>query len=450
MGKFSSSYVCQQCGYESVGFLGKCPNCGEWNSLVETVVSTGKSEKRRGNRETQNVKIIKLSDIKASKTARISTKIPELDRVLGGGLVSGQVVLIAGEPGIGKSTILLEVADKLSTVHGSPSTILYVCGEESASQIKVRAERLGIGSTLRDKKTGISLLEDINVDNVVETILSLDNLSGVIIDSIQTMYTSDLSGLSGSVGQVRECAGRLLRVCKEKEIPLFLVGHVTKEGTVAGPAALAHIVDTVLWFEGDKTLSLRLLRAVKNRFGPTDEVGIFEMQDKGLISVTDSEKLFLEKSKKQVPGSVVTSILQGTRPMLVEIQALVVPTKMAFAKRVAQGVDSRRLELLLAVLIRRCGLPLYDYDVFVNCAGGMKITEPGADLAITLAIASAYYDKPISGKVMALGEVGLLGEIREVMAQEKRMKEARRLGFTQIISSKEDLFVGNVIKKLLK
>jgi len=439
-----SKFVCQQCGYESVGFLGKCPNCGEWNSLVETVVSTGKSEKRRGNRETQNVKTIKLSDIKASKTARILTKIPELDRVLGGGLVNGQVVLIAGEAGIGKSTLLLEVSSCLAAGKPSGQAVLYVCGEESASQVKVRAERLGI------KKTGISLLEDTNVDNVIELVSSEADLSGVIVDSIQTMYTGDLSGMAGSVGQVRECAARLLRVCKEKEIPLFLVGHVTKEGTVAGPAVLAHIVDTVLWFEGDKTLTLRLLRAVKNRFGPTDEVGIFEMQDKGLISVTDSEKLFMEKSKKEVPGSVVTSILQGTRPMLVEIQALVVPTKMAFAKRVAQGIDPRRLELLLAVLIRRCGLPLYDFDVFVNCAGGMKVTEPGADLAIILAIASAYYDKEIAGKVIVLGEVGLLGEIREVIAQEKRIKEARRLGFTQVFSSKEDRFVGNVIKKLLK
>ena len=388
-----SKFVCQQCGYESVGFLGKCPNCGEWNSLVEVVEESTKHKARGRNKSsgTPNIKPISLSSIPSKKTSRILTKIPELDRVLGGGLVSGQVVLIAGEPGIGKSTILLEVSEKLG------KNVLYVCGEESASQIKVRAERLGI------KKTGISLLEDTNADNVVETILSLDNLSAVIVDSIQTMYTGDLSGMVGSVGQVRECAGRLLRVCKEKEIPSFLVGHVTKEGTVAGPAVLAHIVDTVLWFEGDKTLTLRLLRAVKNRFGPTDEVGIFEMQDKGLISVTDTEKLFLEKSKKQVPGSVVTSILQGTRPMLVEIQALVVPTKMAFPKRVAQGIDSRRLELLLAVLIRRCVLPLYDYDVFVNCAWVMKITEPGADLAIILAIVSAYYDKPVSGKVMALG-----------------------------------------------
>ena len=434
-----SKFVCQQCGYESVGFLGKCPNCGEWNSLVEVIEENTKHKARGRNKSTStpSVKPISLSSIPSKKTSRILTKIPELDRVLGGGLVNGQVVLIAGEPGIGKSTILLEVSEKLGNV-------LYVCGEESASQVKVRAERLSI------KKTGISLLEDTNVDNVVEVVSSEANLSGVIVDSIQTMYTPDLSGMAGSVGQVRECAARLLRVCKEKEIPLFLVGHVTKEGTVAGPAVLAHIVDTVLWFEGDKTLTLRLLRAVKNRFGPTDEVGIFEMQDKGLISVTDTEKLFLEKSKKQVPGSVVTSILQGTRPILVEIQALVVPTKMAFAKRVAQGIDSRRLELLLAVLIRRCGLPLYDFDVFVNCAGGMKITEPGADLAIILAIASAYFDKPISNKTMALGEVGLLGEIREVMAQEKRMKEARRLGFTQVISSKEDRFVGEVIKKLLK
>ncbi|MCX6705570.1 MAG: DNA repair protein RadA [Candidatus Woesebacteria bacterium] len=449
-----SKFVCQQCGYESVGFLGKCPNCGEWNSLVEMVEETNR-RKTKSNRKSNNISSIKpisLSSISSRKTSRLSTKIPELDRVLGGGLVSGQVVLIAGEPGIGKSTLLLEVSEKLG------KNVLYVCGEESASQIKVRAERLGI------KKTGISLLEDTNADNVIDVISELNDLSAVIIDSIQTMYTGDLSGMAGSVGQVRECTARLLRVCKEKEIPLFLVGHVTKEGTVAGPAVLAHIVDTVLWFEGDKTLTLRLLRAVKNRFGPTDEVGIFDMQDKGLVSVNDTEHMFVKTglpANRRVPGSIVTSILQGTRPLLVEIQALVVPTKMAFPKRVAQGIDSRRLELLLAVLIRRCGLPLYDYDVFVNCAGGMKITEPGADLAIILAIASAYYDLPANathnalqaGKpsnIIAIGEVGLLGEIREVMAQEKRMKEARRLGFTQIISSKEYHFVGEVIKKLLK
>jgi DNA repair protein RadA/Sms len=242
----------------------------------------------------------------------------------------------------------------------------------------------------------------------------------------------------------------LLRAAKNKNIPLFLVGHVTKEGTVAGPAVLAHIVYTVLWFEGDKTLTTRVLRAVKNRFGPTDEVGVFNMEDKGLIPVTDIEKAFLERGKKDVAGSVATSVMQGTRPILVEIQALVVPTKLMIPRRVAQGIDSRRLELLLAVLTRRCGLPLYEFDVFVNIAGGLKVTEPATDLAICLSIAGAYFDKPVSAKVIAVGEVGLLGEIREVVAQEKRLKEARRMGFTLPVSSKEAKFVGQAIKMLFK
>ena len=427
-----SQYVCQQCGYSQVGWAGKCPNCSTWGSLVETLFE--KSKEKRGEGAKRTVKPVSLTSIPARKSSRISTKISELDRVLGGGLVPGQVVLIAGEPGIGKSTLLLQLADKIGNS-------LYVSGEESGSQIKVRAQRLGT------KSKGLKFLEETDVDSVID---SIDSPSLVVVDSIQTMSTEDLSGLAGSVGQVRESAFRLLKKAKEKNIPLFMAGHVTKEGTVAGPAVLAHIVDTVLWFEGDKTLTLRLLRAVKNRFGPTDEVGIFDMQDKGLISVTDGEKLFLEKGNKQVPGSVVASILQGTRPMLVEIQALVVPTKMAFPKRVAQGLDSRRLEMILAVLIRRCGLPLYDNDVFVNVAGGMKVVEPGADLAIALAIASAYFDKPISAKTLAVGEVGLLGEIREVMAQEKRIREGKRLGFTQVVSSKEYRFVGEVVKEFLK
>lgn len=398
---------------------------------METVTQEAKTSKSKESRKVESIKTVKLNDIKTSQTARISTKISELDRVLGGGLVSGQAVLIAGEPGIGKSTLLLEVADKLG------KEVLYVCGEESASQVKVRAQRLGI------KKSGISLLEDTDVDNVIEQI---ESPSAVIVDSIQTMTTSDLNGMAGSVGQVRECTFRLINACKAKGIPLFVVGHVTKEGTVAGPAVLAHIVDTVLWFEGDKTLTTRILRAVKNRFGPTDEVGIFEMVDKGLLPVANAEKLFLEKSKKQVAGSVVTSIMQGTRPLLVEIQALIVPTKLAIPRRVAQGIDQRRLELLLAVLIRRCGLPLYDCDVFVNAAGGIKVSEPAADLAICLAIASAYFDKPVSGKTIAIGEVGLLGEIREVVAQDKRLKEARRLGFTQTVSSRVFSFVKQALK----
>jgi len=438
-----SKYVCQQCGYESTGWLGKCPECGTWNSLVETVVSTGKGQEVKGKRTTggPSAKPINLSDIKQAVTKRISTKISELDRVLGGGLVSGQVVLVAGEPGIGKSTLLTQISAILGNV-------LYVCGEESANQVKVRADRLGI------RKSNISLLESTDVDSVCDAIeqLTINNqhLTAVVVDSIQTMTTEDLSGMAGSVGQVRECAFRLLKAAKSKNIPLFLVGHVTKEGTVAGPAVLAHIVDTVLWFEGDKTLTTRVLRAVKNRFGPTDEVGVFEMQDKGLMPVADIEKAFLEQSRKAIPGSIATSVMQGTRPILVEIQALVVPTKLVIPRRVAQGIDSRRLELLLAVLTRRCGLPLYEYDVFVNVAGGFKVTEPASDLAICVAIASAYFDKPISGKVIAIGEVGLLGEIREVVAQDKRIKEARRMGFTVPVSSKDYKFVSEAIKRLLR
>lgn len=444
MASFHSSYVCQQCGYTSLGWLGKCPECGTWNSLVETVTKESKNSKQTSNFKSQ---IQKLSEVKAAVTKRISTKISELDRVLGGGLVPGQVILVAGEPGVGKSTLLLEVANNLAGKMPSRQAVLYVCGEESAGQIGIRGQRIGVRSK------NIELLENTDVDGVIESLSAITYpLSAIIVDSIQTLTTGDLSGMAGSIGQVRECASRLTRLAKAKNIPLFLVGHVTKEGAVAGPAVLFHIVDTVLWFEGDKTLTLRLLRAVKNRFGPTDEVGIFEMKEKGLISATDTEKLFMVKNPPAggVPGSVITSVLQGTRPFLVEIQSLVVPTKMAFPRRVAQGIDSRRLELILAVLIRRCGLPLYEQDVFVNVAGGMKVTEPGADLAIALAIASAYFDKPISEKMVAVGEVGLLGEIREVVAQEKRIKEAKRMGFGVPVTSKEFKYINPILSTFFR
>jgi len=433
MARSHSQYICQQCGYSQVGWAGKCPSCGTWGSLVETLISTGKREKDKAKSQ-KKIEPISLTSVSPKRTSRISTKISELDRVLGGGLVPGQVVLIAGEPGIGKSTLLLQLADKIGST-------LYISGEESAGQVKVRADRLGV------KSKSLKFLEETDVDAITD---SIDGHSLVVVDSIQTMTTEDLSGLAGSVGQVRECAFRLLKRAKESNIPLFMVGHVTKEGTVAGPAVLAHIVDTILWFEGDKSLTLRLLRAVKNRFGPTDEVGIFEMEDKGLLPLTNAEKIFLTKARAEVPGSVVSSILQGTRPLLVEIQSLVVPTKMAFPKRVAQGVDARRLEMLLAVLIRRCGLPLYEYDVFVNVAGGIKVVEPAADLAIILSIASSFFDKPIAKNVMALGEVGLLGEVREVVAEEKRVKEAKRLGFTRPVTQKEIKYVKEVVKKLLR
>jgi len=440
MARTHSQYVCQQCGYSQVGWAGKCPNCGNWGSLVETVIENSKTQKLQDSRG-QAAKPISLASIPSKSTARISTKISELDRVLGGGLVPGQVVLIAGEPGIGKSTLLLQLTDKIGNT-------LYISGEESANQVAVRAKRLGI----KDKTS--KFLEETDVDRIVDTIeqltLNSKQLSAVVVDSIQTMMTQDLNGLAGSVGQVRESAARLLRIAKEKNIPLFLVGHVTKEGTVAGPAVLAHIVDSVLWFEGDKTLTLRILRAVKNRFGPTDEVGIFEMEDKGLISQTSAEKIFLNSGRKEVAGCVVSSILSGSRPLLVEIQSLIVASKLPFPKRVSQGIDPRRLELLLAVLIRRCGLPLYEYDVFVNIAGGIKVEEPGVDLAVCLSIASAYFDKAVKKNIFAIGEVGLLGEIREVVAQEKRVREARRLGFTISITNKEMKYLNEAIKKYLK
>jgi DNA repair protein RadA/Sms len=404
------------------------------------------SNKRGGTSKSGPKKsAIPLSSITERKLSRISTKSTELDRVLGGGIVPGQVILIAGEPGIGKSTLLLQLANKLTPDQTSKTSILYASGEESAYQIATRAQRLGI------KNKNIEVLEETDIDLVINSLSSGGKaLTGVIVDSIQTMTTEDLNGLAGSLGQVRECTFRLVRIAKSKNIPAFVVGHVTKEGTVAGPAVLAHIVDTVLWFEGDKTLQLRLIRAVKNRFGPTDEVGIFEMTDKGLTSLTNADRIFLTAGAKDVSGSVVSSTLQGTRPMLVEIQSLVTPVKSAFPKRIAQGIDPRRLELLIAILIKRCGIPLYDSDVFVNVTGGIRLEENACDLAVALSIASSFYDKPLSKGTVAVGELGLLGEIREVVAQEKRIKEAKRLGFTSPIASDKYKYLNQVFKEVFK
>lgn len=402
--------------------------------MVETVVSPINNSQLSINNKFSNFQIKKLSDIKTGETGRTSTKIPELDRVLGGGIVKGQVILIAGEPGIGKSTLLLQLADNLKD-------ILYVCGEESASQVAVRANRLGV------KNKSINLLENTDVD---EVIASNSSPSAVIVDSIQTMTTTDLSGMAGAVGQVKECASRLVRFAKSTGIPVFIVGHVTKEGTVAGPQVLAHIVDTVLWFEGDNTTNLRILRSIKNRFGPTDEVGIFEMKDLGLISVTDNQKIFIPDDKTNISGSAIASVMQGSRPILVEIQALVVSTKLAFPRRLAQGIDQKRLEVIIAVLIRRCGLALHGYDVFVNVSGGIKVTEPGSDLAVALAIASSYFDKALPSKSVAVGEIGLLGEVRDVTMQEKRIKEAVRLGYKNVISNKDNKYLSQIVKILKK
>lgn len=438
-----TSFVCQQCGYSQVGWSGKCPNCGEWNSLVETVQASAKVSRNR-NSSGNASKPIKLTEISAKSTERISTKISELDRVLGGGLVMGQVVLIAGEPGIGKSTLLLQLANQIASLN-KKSGVLYASGEESASQIKVRADRLKI------KTPNLSIIEETNIDNIIETGRGMsDELSLMIVDSIQTMQTGDLSGMSGSVGQVRECTFRLVNFAKSTGTILFIVGHVTKEGSVAGPSVLAHLVDTVLWFEGEQSLSLRVLRANKNRFGSIDEVGIFSMQEVGLVSEDDPQRLFLTDSKIHASGSVVSSILQGSRPILVEVQSLVVPTKLAFPKRNAQGIDPRRFEMLIAVLIRRVGIPLHDYDVLVNVAGGIKAYDPGVDLAVCLSVASSFYDKILPKKMLAVGEVGLLGEVRSVNLEEKRTKEARRLGFKDIASQKSFKFLSQAVKTYLR
>ena len=436
----SSIFVCQQCGNEFSKWQGKCSFCGEWNSLVETVLSPRSKKEKRGlvSNRGEKPKLQKLTDINASKMERITTGISELDRALGGGMVTGQVILIAGEPGIGKSTILLQLADNLKDT-------VYVSGEESANQVAIRAKRLGINNK------NIQFLESTDVDEIINELSTIKSkLSAVIVDSIQTMVTNDLTGLAGSVGQVRECAFRLLKYAKQSNAPLIMVGHVTKEGTVAGPAVLAHIVDTVLWFEGDKMSNLRLLRSVKNRFGATDEVGIFSMEDKGLISLDNPEKLFLETDKSQVAGSVVSILMEGTRSILIEIQSLVVPTKMPIPRRVAQGIDSKRLEMLLAVLFRRANVPLYDMDVFVNIAGGIKANDPSVDLAICLSVASSFFDKPLPKKFLAVGELGLSGEVRNVPFQGKRIKDAKRLGFSNIASSDNAKYLTQVIKLYLK
>lgn len=437
MVKSLSKFVCQQCGHEETKWFGRCPDCGEWNSAVETVTSAGGKKPTNGSKS--GARPIPLNSITTKQTARASTKISELDRVLGGGLVSGQVVLIAGEPGIGKSTLLIQAADKLA----EKAKVIYVSGEESANQIKIRADRLNI------KSRNIDLVESTDIDAIIDTVPK--DVSLLVVDSIQTMQTGDLSGMAGSVGQVRECAYRLVRFAKETGVAVFIVGHVTKQGSVAGPSVLMHIVDTVLWFEGDKSQTYRFLRSVKNRFGSTDEVGVFSMEERGLDPVGNPEKIFLAEGKDSVPGTVIASVLQGSRPLLIEVQSLVVPTKLAIPRRVAQGIDPRRFELLLAVLTRRAGLPLFEYDAFVNIAGGISIKgDPSADLAICLSVASAFFDKPLPKQCVAVGEVGLLGDIRKVVAEEKRTKEAKRLGYKDIISSGTSKYLNQAIKTYLK
>ena len=429
--KVRSQFVCQQCGYSQSQWAGKCPECGEWNTMVETTIENRKQE--TGHRSVGQ--IFKLQDIKIDENKRQKTGESELDGVLGGGLVSGMVVLVAGEPGIGKSTLLLQVAMK------SKESVLYICGEESASQVALRAKRLGKTST------NVSLLETNDVDEAINKIRE-NKPELVIVDSIQSMTTSDLTGGAGSVGQVRECAQRLASSIKDLGSSIFIVGQVTKDGNIAGPRVLEHLVDTVLWFEGDRTSNLRLVRAIKNRFGATDEVGVFEMLENGLVGVSDPSTLLLAERVTKVPGSVVSVILEGKRPLLVEIQALTTSTSLSIPRRVSTGVDSNRLQMLVAVLIRRAGLHLGDQDIFVNVTGGIKLADRGIDLAICLAIASSFLNKPMPADVACVGEVGLLGEVRKITSLEKRIKEAKKLGY-RVASAESGKSVSSAIEKLL-
>ncbi len=443
--KSKISFVCQECGYDSPKYLGKCPECGEWNTLAEITTSSSiasKSKKLtrpRLNGEAE-IKVKKLSEIAFSEKDRILTGYSEVDNVLGGGIVKGSVTLLAGDPGIGKSTLLLQIGLNLS----KKNKVLYISGEESEEQIKMRSKRID-----KDEKNDNFLLVSLNDTNQAFEMIEKTRPSIAIIDSIQTMESEDLTGLSGSVGQVRYAASSFIKLAKTLGIPIVLIGHVTKEGMVAGPMVLSHMVDTLLFFEGEKLTQTRILRGLKNRFGPIDEVGIFAMNEAGLSEIKDPEQLFLGQKNLNAPGSVLTVTMEGTRAFIVEIQALTVFSKLPMPRRVANGIDRGRLELLLAVLQKQCRLPLDSMDVFVNVTGGLRLSDTSSDLAICLAIFSSFKNIPLS-KIVAISEVGLLGELRGTPFFEKRVKQAEKLGFKKIFSSKEYKTLPYLINQLGK
>jgi len=421
MAKQFTRFVCQSCGAETARWAGRCANCGEWNSLIEEIVSRAPKRGGRANHAVVGA-VVRISDVEAVAERRIPTSIPELDRVLGGGIVPGSVVLVGGDPGIGKSTLMLQMASAMKD-----RVTLYVTGEESPSQVRLRAERL-------ESPPGdhIMLLTETNVETI-EALLDRHTPGLMIVDSIQTMIRPDLDSAPGTVSQVREATGMFTRIAKTRGIPVFLVGHVTKEGMIAGPRVVEHMVDTVLQFEGERHSAYRILRAMKNRFGSTNEIGVFEMRDTGLREVANPSEVFLSERSFGASGSTVVAGMEGTRPILLEAQALVAPTSYGVPQRTATGFDGRRLQMLLAVLERRAGLHMGQYDVFVNVAGGVRIDEPAADLGMALSIVSSVRDIPADSGAVVIGEVGLGGEIRRVSQVEKRVAEAGKLGFTRVI-----------------
>jgi len=419
-------YVCQNCGHQERKWLGKCPDCGEWNSFVEErsrVTPKKEGAASRGGFQLREVKPVAYAEIESQDDARVSSGIEEFDRVLGGGVVPGSLVLIGGDPGIGKSTLLAQAADKLS---GQGMTVLYVSGEESERQIKMRGERLGLHAE------NLYLLPETNLENIFGEIERMKP-DAVIVDSIQTVFSSGIESAPGSVSQVREVAGQFLLLAKNRTIPVFLIGHVTKEGSIAGPKALEHIVDTVLYFEGERHHNHRIVRATKNRFGAANEVGVFEMTGAGLIAVANPSEMFLQERPIGVSGSVVTACMEGTRPVLVEIQALVSGSKYGTGRRMTQGVDQNRVALLIAMLEKRLGFHLLGDDVFVNIAGGLEVDEPAADLGVVASIASSFKNVPIDAHTAVFGEVGLTGEVRGAMQAHARVREAQTLGFKRVI-----------------
>ena len=427
--KLKTRYVCQNCGYISPRWLGKCPGCDEWNTLVEEVIQTDKRKlsHEKNTSVPTNINLQQMKDVSISEEPRTKTNIGELDRVLGGGIVPGSVILIGGDPGIGKSTLMLQIAEKISH-----KKFLYVSGEESALQIKMRAERLNY------IPENFFILAETSMD-VIQSVIFNENPDFVVIDSIQTVYRPEIESSPGTIVQLRECTAMLIHIAKTTGVPIFIVGHITKEGAIAGPKILEHMVDVVLQFEGERTHLYRILRGIKNRFGSTNEIGIFEMTDRGLQEVLNPSEVFLSQRNYGASGCVISSSIEGTRPILIEVQALVTETSYGFPQRTSMGYDPKRLNILIAVLEKKLGIYLNKYDIFVNIAGGVKIDETAVDLAIASGIYSSYKDIPVDSETVVLGEVGLAGEVRTISGIERRLNEADKLGFKKIIVPKNNL-----------
>ncbi|HHW31293.1 MAG TPA: DNA repair protein RadA [Clostridiaceae bacterium] len=433
MAKLKSVYVCHECGYETSGWLGKCPSCNQWNTLIEEVRSDAAKSLQTF---VSDAKPVRINDVRIVNEERFSTGIKEMDRVLGGGIVKGSLILVGGDPGIGKSTLMLQICQSIDF----DKDIIYISGEESIKQIKIRADRLGIN------RSQLLLISETGFHSI-EKLVESHKPGLVIIDSIQTIYNEQLTSAPGSISQVREATSGLMRLAKSTGTTIIIIGHVTKEGAIAGPRVLEHMVDTVLYFEGERHMSYRLLRAVKNRFGSTNEIGLFEMRDSGLAEIENPSLAMLSGKQEDVPGSVVVSSLEGTRPMLIEIQALVCESNFGMPRRMATGLDQNRINMLMAVLEKRVGFQLYNHDAYVNVVGGIRLDEPACDLGIICAIASSFRNVSVESSTVIMGEVGLTGEVRAISQIDKRILEALRLGFRNCVVPLGNFNSANQIKK---